>query len=190
MKLKPLGGRKCGHRGVMVRFHLHWKRKKELLDLPGILGDLGLCLPPGQITLILREGTLRWLVGPSGEELNSSCFHCSWPENEQGMLTMVANIWLGFFTSPNPRVRIIKYGMTAPIMILFKWELLCWEKLTHRFKNSWCIYQPQPYYWSPIKFTHSVETPLVFIVSHLVSVSWTLTSPWFVAPLVSFLKYS
>lgn len=121
-------------------------------------------------------------MGPSGEELNSSCFHCSWPENEQGMLTMVANIWLGFFTSTNPRVRIIKYGMTAPIMILFKWELLCWEKLTHHFKNSWCIYQPQPYYWSPIKFTHSVETLLVFIVSHLVSVSWTLTSPWVCLP--------
>lgn len=90
-------------------------------------------------------------------------------KTNRGGWQMVANVWLGFFTSMNLRVRIIKNWMTAPIMTVFKWEWLCWEKLTHHFQNSWCVYQPQPYYWSPIKFTHSVETPLVFIVSRLVN---------------------
>ena len=64
------------------------------------------------------------------------------------MLRVEANIWLGSFTSTNLRVRIIESWMTALIMILFKGELLCWGKrgLSHHFKNSWCIYQPQSCY--------------------------------------------
>lgn len=48
---------KCEDRDVMVRFQLHWKKKMQ--DSLGIPQGLELCLPPGQITLILREGTLR-----------------------------------------------------------------------------------------------------------------------------------
>lgn len=64
------------------------------------------------------------------------------------MLRVEANIWLGSFTSTNLRVRIIESWMTALIMILFKGELLRWgkKKLSHHFKNSWCIYQPQSCY--------------------------------------------